>query len=830
MEERLLNAIEYDKQQSGNYSRYPSRFIFLPLNKDSYSLIVSICAKKSISIIKLSDCNSSNNTVITPSLLLNSIEEKINNSTNDLLFIGLSEICRLYDDEDFESVIRTIIEFENTCLSSRRLFFPLFSCYEKTSEIVRNYIEKNYYPILKTDGIMIHYDSFNVYFHKNVNVEASGLKCTKDYYNLINEIYAGKVDNNKVLCLSPKIVYYLNDKKIINDSYFTINTFSSSKDICSYYISDFNKNNNYNFDDNDYESLINHIGFEQTSVHKLVSKFFGNISSDFIINNLLSATETSLKMLLWMYILNNDDSILYKLLGNVYKGMSNINDNSFIEALFEVIRDRDLYLLPNYEEYHKNRKDLIDKIISKNLISYNNYEFDDRLENIISNSYQYLVNSILLNEDLPTIDLSVTDITSYFDIDMNFQRALKKNAKKYILSSLTSYSRFERKFIIWLLNFEIVDIEDVKDIYPELFNYICFNMKQYTKIDDIDDYFIEYRKSKLLGHPTSMYADKALCYKNNDFDTSSYDVFYKWYSRVPKRTFDGVDKVIGFDGVGYEYCGYIVYLLSQCKYISILSAEMCSAKLPTITSINKDNIKEEFNKFDDLIPDYDSEVIHQDYYNKINSIEKSLTVIKKMVNNLIGTLKVGESVVLTSDHGSTVQHKILQTSKKYSFEKSEHDGRCCKVSADDVYVENNPDYIAYKVYNTNDKWLLATGNFSLYNTPKYEAHGGATIEEVCVPKITFAYSKNITYKVNLLTRYINGIQKNISFTVSPIPGFDVFVMEESGNLIRCSLNKGAYFATLSNGRTQKIKIKISNFEFEELIHNNSMNTEGDDFF
>ena len=354
-------------------------------------------------------------------------------------------------------------------------------------------------------------------------------------------------------------------------------------------------------------------------------------------------------------------------------------------------------------------------------------------------------------------------------------------------------------------------------------------MKQYTELDDIDNYFVEYRRSKLAGIRTKEYVSELAKYSNDDFNSDSYDVFHKWYSKINKRNFDGIDRVIALDGVGYEYCGYIVSLLSKNEKISILSADMLASKLPTITSVNKEDL-ESFSNFEKLVPDYDSEVIHGDYYYLVDSLEKSLTIVKRMINTILDTISAGEILCVTADHGSTVQHKLVNTTKKYYFEKSEHEGRCCLLDGSENYSKSSNDYIYYKDYDTKKEWLLSTNNFSLFNTPKREAHGGATLEEVCVPKIVFAYDKNINYKINLLTKDINSMHKVISFTVNPKPFANVFVEEENGKLLKCELKDNTYFVELSAGKTQKIKIKVQNVVFEELIKNNSMNSEGDDFF
>ena len=442
MEKILLEAIEKDKILKGNYARYSSRFMFLPLEKNTYSSIISICNKKSIRVCNLIECIKSKTSVITPSILIGFIEKNIRNDI-DTLFIGLSEIIRLFDDAEFDSIIRTIIEIENPKLNSKRDYFLMFSCAEKLSFLVRKYKEKNYYPILDLGENVSHYKRISIYFHNiKDNESKSDLSSTSDYYDLFKNVYNGRVKGEKILCYSPKIVAYLKTKTIIDDALFTINQFSTPKDICKYYLKDFDLKNNYNFKDSDYDNILKMIDFKNSTILDLVIKYFGNVEEYNILNNFFNS-DSSKRILLLMYILNCDLAS-YKFIQSIYPSFNSLEINDIIKAIFESIKNKSIYDSP--DDLLSIRTKIIKFLIDKKLINYSNYQYDDLIEKSIFESYNYLVNFIFFNNEVDTFDGIINT-----DLSNNERLILSKNANKYIIPSLTSYSKTERKFIIWLL-------------------------------------------------------------------------------------------------------------------------------------------------------------------------------------------------------------------------------------------------------------------------------------------------------------------------------------------------------------------------------------------
>lgn len=822
MDKSIIKSIKQDKIKKENYSRYLSRFIFMPLSKKTYYDITSISTNLNMKLKMLSECNKYPNSIITSSDVLNFINTELLKSNDDIMFVGLSEILRLFSLNDFESTLKTIIEIENASMNERRIYFPIFSCYENISAIVREYKEKNYHPILEVITDVSHFNKYEIYFY-NERID-NCLENTRDYYNLILNYGNEKVSGLKIICNSPQILKLLQKENIIEDKYFLLNGFLSFEDICNYYIIDFNINKNYKFTEEDYRILKEYCNNRIISIEELINEKVGSTDELTLLNNLFSSGE-NYSILIWTYILNQNDNVLYDFLKIVYFLSDNVNTEEILNSIIRMITFMDLYnskIIDNTMQLLEVRKKIVDLLIDKKLFYYNNFEFDDKTEDLFKDSYSFLLTSIYFEEGKQGINV--------FEDDLSIQdrELLKKSIKIRIMSSITGYSKFERQLMIWLLANDVIEIIDIKEKYADLYNYLTFDMDLFVKENSVNNYFHNYRLSKLMSKPLNEYISiKNEFWMNND-SKDIYSIFHKWYKSIDERTLNNVDNVYVFDGIGYEYASYMTYLISKNEKINI-SIKLEKALLPTITSINKNDILLKTEKVQ-WVDDFDKKIIHGNFYKYYINIEKSLTIIKIMVNKVLSCLKPGQKVCITSDHGSTVQHKIIKTSKIHQFSTSEHDGRCCKVTDDIIYQENNSDYLVFKDFSTKETWLLATGNISLYNTAKYEAHGGATLEEVCIPNIIITYDKAVNYSVTLLNQTINSINKQINFTINPQPYSSVYIMEENGNKIKCDCNNNIYTGKLSSGKAQNIVIKIYNRSFEFKIKNNSLNDEGDDFF
>lgn len=821
----LIKELSVDKTKKGNAARYCCRFINLNLNIETYKLIMQTCSNQSIKIISIVKCLKHEDSIITKSLLLEFIKRQIKSCKDDILFIGLSEFLRLTDKAAFESVIRSLIEYENYPMSDRRIYFTIFSCFKEIARFNRIYQDKKYNPTIISDGTIDSFKPYNMFFVFNTNQYKNIITKTNDYYDLFIQIGHQNNDSIENIICNNKYLYDIwKDNEIISDDTFIIKSFDQSLNICEFYISEFNINKNYCFDDSFYDKLLEEIDIDLNSgkvlFEPIISKLVGlnDLNWKNVLNKFING-DKFIKQCCIMYYLNscNNNDVNF-LLRCIFEPAGEISNDSFFESIYEILRIEKIY---SNKDILILRKQLIKWLFDNNMININSL---DVIEKSVEKTYNYLYGSILLENDCMVEPIEFRKVLSNNDL-----KYIKIFNQKYCISSITEYTIFERKMIIWLFSNDIVNTNELQLLYSDVFNYLFYDVNNYfsEEYSDFITYFKEYNLSKIMNCATSNYMRNREKYINEDFDKKSYDIFSLWYNKLYDRKDAKCDSMFAFDGVGFEYFPYIISLLEK-KDINILSCNIGKSKLPTTTEINKIDLNSIDSFKEELIKDYDKLVIHGDYYYYIENIEKSLRIIKNMIDNLFKKIKPGEIVSLTSDHGSTIQHKIIATEKQYAYELSEHDGRCCKIN-DEINANNSRDYFIYKDYSTDQKWIIATKNISLFNTPKYEAHGGATPEEVCIPLITFVYKTEIEYKINMLKETVNGLDTNISFNVFPLPCTDVYIKEKLGKYEKCILRNDSYCFHLTSGKTQKISIKILNKTYEIQITNNSMN-EGDDFF
>ena len=292
-----------------------------------------------------------------------------------------------------------------------------------------------------------------------------------------------------------------------------------------------------------------------------------------------------------------------------------------------------------------------------------------------------------------------------------------------IVKTIAKYADdFDRKRLLQILQW----------VYPKL----AFYLQQYDyKNSLLNSYFNEYKFCKITnrisGNLRSMVKDQAT---------------KRDYNQLPPRaTFVDqleIDKHCAayfVDALGVEYLGYLQALC----YINNLQmkADIGRCNLPSVTEFNKDFfdsfreknvIVTDVKELDDMMHEG---VVDNDYQHLKEPIHISsqLQVLDKLVAKAKEKLNDGitDRVFLLSDHGASRMVVINdQENTCTTSNKGEHSGRCSKSSE----LDKKPEQAAAE---ENDYWCLANyDRFKGGRMAGVELHGGATLEEVCVPIIT----------------------------------------------------------------------------------------------
>ncbi|UUX91404.1 BREX-4 system phosphatase PglZ [Methanoplanus endosymbiosus] len=320
---------------------------------------------------------------------------------------------------------------------------------------------------------------------------------------------------------------------------------------------------------------------------------------------------------------------------------------------------------------------------------------------------------------------------------------------------LTDTSDYEKKLILeWISGKTSFDSETlglIKLTYPDLWIYL----KEYSVPLDISDhniytkYFQAYKEQKVQNRLDPLFCKEVNTIANVKEGERPY---YSLSTR--EAAFEKLDvqntPVYFIDCLGAEYLSFIEAFCDKNKLSC--SVQLVTAKFPTETEYNTEfrNKKgmdlTEMRELDQLkhkgIETYSGDNPILPYY-----LIKELDILRKYLNSILQTVQKNQKVVIVTDHGSS---RLCVLSKQSCDNDYSYDGDA--KNAKRRYCENMSGDIS-------NPHLLRDGNYCVwanYNQftvrgppPKWELHGGATIEEVVIPLIEI--SKDNT-KIKLICK------------------------------------------------------------------------------
>jgi hypothetical protein len=150
---------------------------------------------------------------------------------------------------------------------------------------------------------------------------------------------------------------------------------------------------------------------------------------------------------------------------------------------------------------------------------------------------------------------------------------------------------------------------------------------------------------------------------------------------------------------------------------------------------------------------------------------------------------------MIADHGASRLVVLYDHENVWEMaEKGEHSGRCCKKSNVDI----QPEYAT----DAGEFWALANyDRFKGSRKANVEVHGGATLEEICVPIIKLTYSdKSIEVYIMPVDSEMDDIYKTPEIEVSyrKKAALKIFITEKYNN-VYVKINGKRYDATPLDG-------------------------------
>lgn len=370
------------------------------------------------------------------------------------------------------------------------------------------------------------------------------------------------------------------------------------------------------------------------------------------------------------------------------------------------------------------------------------------LRDLISNVYRGILNKNIKDTDfwdcyesrkmlLNQIGNPSAELTAYCKVVVG----KGKNAIYY----LTDNTEQEREAIFSFLDQygteykrdELMGI--LKRVYPDLFAYL---QPYRFRNDLLDRYFQDYKYQKVINKILPGFEAIVL----EQAEKREYNLILEPRSSKIEKLSTKDSLLYFMDAMGVEYLGYI---MSVCRELQLnAKITVCRCELPSITSRNKEFLELWDEKQIVSIKDID-EIKHHgkfdyDYYSNsklpLHLMKEMGTIhdtLEKIRNKLIsgGTIK---RAVMIADHGASRLAVLHDTENIWEMEeKGQHSGRCCPKSDVDV----QPDYAT----DAGVFWALANyDRFRGGRKANVEVHGGATLEEICIPIIELTYSDGKT--------------------------------------------------------------------------------------
>jgi len=765
MDEILLDkyiiSMKEDKKKTGTYCRYPVRFVILKFSMLGASLATE-WLKLGAEIFELSSLLKKDDGWINSTLLLEAIKAQKKNK--DIVVMGFSELVRFYKKSEFESLILSLItDIENSNENaSRRIFILCYGLYDQIYKVCNErYNRLRVFNPLIFPEPKEEINYVKLYFTNNSIISSFmdiQIPCVRSWLSIwkrINQV------EYPLICSSKALNYWYEYAK--PDNVFVTEKLVNEKDII-YKIFGYNiKSIFLESEKHLWEQLLRDVYKTRSKNLKHLVEIVFNINNAFKMNFIKLWFNSKNEYYKWLLVL------FYKEYQNV------INVPKYLSII-----------LNNIKSYDDNE---FARAIWMTIFEHKRFELSRERKELIINTRNYFTNFELFEEEFEVAFESIDDL----------------NIKKELLTSTT---RYEKKKIIDFFKNDIYSLDEVAIIYPEFAAYVSSDAEICVNEDNkwIIDYLDNYKRAKIKGLYTEE-LKKLLLQVNGDSNK-----FYRWYYNINLEFVyelvkkEKADRVILLDGVGAEYLTLLLYLIKKKKW-HIKKALYAKCKLPSTTRYN--NYKFDIEK--QYIQDFDKDIIHGQYYKYPDSIINALEKIANIFDTFI-SVKQNQVVAIIADHGCTALHRLTMSAKIYDYQDAEHDGRCllCK----DNSINENEHYMVYKNTEYNEHWIIALKDVSLCNRSAFEVHGGATPEEVIVPFIlvTKEESFDVDYKVKPINLKVSGLNKIVSFLITPEPNERPRIIDESKNEYFLINNNNVWEAELKEARKQRITVFVGKQE------------------
>ena len=751
--EALMQAVEKDKNATGSASytanRYPIRFVLFDNFRDCYEF-VSRQANVFFQSIDLWLNPEYPDVIVTHSDLATKIRDYAKDCDVDSVIAPFSELARFYNNKtssEFNSLISTIKSVESSQRNydeHRRVYIPIVGLYGKMSKFNEDsqstiwYLKSgdhqlNYHLIL-TDG--------TTYGIKNLDSKYTVVKNVTEWVNVWRD---GDVTQT-IICTSRSI--FANAEYAQPDNAF------------------------------DYTTCAN--------VHDLLVKGLG---LPLVVIEYEAVEEVFWRKLATEIDINNFNLTAF------FNSRFGIHELANFDVFYKIwFGEKDSYsrwLLSAYYTHRFCNKGYICSVLRE----CNNYSNPEFVQHLLLTIFDEGHSVDELEERNAGLKAAVQQNITVPD---NVQELLmqkihdveEKMGAKYAFQYLTLATEVEKTEIIQWFAAGKVEADDVRKVYPDLYNYMLptFGTRDAAQAWCLA-YIDQYKKAKLANTYTPE-VESVILEKNANEVT-----FNSWYNtfKTVRTNFNmrsDIQVYFWIDGLGLEWVPFVSEIIRERNQDNFFLNEVYIARatLPTVTDINKIELQKlaggPLEKYGDL--DGDSHKVRPYPSYIIDDMAKVREVINRILDE-----NPGKKIAIVSDHGISYMSQ-LRPGLNLSGIKGHHGGRYAIWNSGKAVSDEK-----YKILDDQNT-ICALRHESL--TSKIDngsgCHGGCTPEEVLVPVFIISdFVQRTSCSIQQKDLEVSASNPVMHFVIKGLSNIDVPYVMYNGKRYNLHLESDSLYAT-----------------------------------
>lgn len=297
------------------------------------------------------------------------------------------------------------------------------------------------------------------------------------------------------------------------------------------------------------------------------------------------------------------------------------------------------------------------------------------------------------------------------------------HAMRYV----TPLTDVERRMLIDWVGADKVKIQEVKELYPELYSYLSPSNTNTNAWGD--NYFDLYKRSKVAGKISDTLAESL---QERNGSVQQFKSWYDGFKTVKTMLYDRKDIEVFYwiDGLGVDWVPYVASCVEQMGKNQIFLNEVmvARAQLPTVTHVNKGDLNElahaDLPKTGDL-----DEIAHKnDGKSRQEKLCEEFNAVSEIIRKIISQFQ-GKKIAIVSDHGISYLAQYGNGHNLGGIE-SHHMGRYALRTIEGLSDDQK------KFFVLEDNRTICSLNHDSLAAKTHNgcgAHGGCTPEEVLVP-------------------------------------------------------------------------------------------------